>query len=321
MQHRNPPTYHIRRADWEQDGARLRLIRTQVFVREQQVPEALEWDGLDTEAVHLIAEAADGEVIGTARLLPSGQIGRMAVAADRRRTGVGRALLLQLLSIGDTEDYPPLFLNAQTSALPFYESLGFVAEDEPFLEAGIEHRRMRYLDRMRARRAEIDTLHLGHHAGLRRLRELELRRHAVARMLSQTRTELLILTADLEPSLYDQAPVIAAARRLAVDRAGHEPVRILLDDPETPIKRGHRIIELSRRFSSSIQIRCPPEDQLGNEPYLLADGLGCARRRAGTRDELAVDFHDPAHARQMRRTFERLWERSGAHPGLRRLFL
>ncbi len=68
--------YSLRRADWERDQAALRAVRLSVFVREQQVPEALEWDGRDDNAVHLIAESEDGAVIGTARLLPSGQIGR-----------------------------------------------------------------------------------------------------------------------------------------------------------------------------------------------------------------------------------------------------
>nr|NIR61581.1 GNAT family N-acetyltransferase [Gammaproteobacteria bacterium] len=36
-----------------------------------------------------------------------------------------------------------VFLNAQTSAVPFYQARGFMAEGEVFMEAGIPHRRMR----------------------------------------------------------------------------------------------------------------------------------------------------------------------------------
>ncbi|MGD9409716.1 GNAT family N-acetyltransferase [Thiohalocapsa sp.] len=139
----NRPVFRIRRAQWERDNAALNAIRRQVFVREQGVPETLEWDGLDADAVHLLAEDGDGRPIGTARLLPSGQIGRMAVLAEHRRRGVGRALLLELLRIARADGNERLFLNAQLAALPFYSTLGFEPDGEVFEEAGIAHQRMR----------------------------------------------------------------------------------------------------------------------------------------------------------------------------------
>ncbi len=134
--------FHVRRAYWMKDGRSLRLIRERVFVQEQEVPLELEWDGQDESAVHLIAEDAEGRPIGTARLLPDGQIGRMAVLPNWRKRGVGDALLRELLGLAahDPDLHP--FLNAQTSALGFYQANGFVAEGEEFVEAGIPHQRM-----------------------------------------------------------------------------------------------------------------------------------------------------------------------------------
>ncbi|MCB1093402.1 MAG: GNAT family N-acetyltransferase, partial [Verrucomicrobiae bacterium] len=54
-------------------------IRRIVFIEEQGVSEALEIDGRDPECVHALARDGSGEVIGTARLLPEGKIGRVAV--------------------------------------------------------------------------------------------------------------------------------------------------------------------------------------------------------------------------------------------------
>jgi predicted GNAT family N-acyltransferase len=136
------PLYAIRIAHWPQDQALLRQVRSQVFVREQRVPETLEWDDMDNQALHLLALDEVESPIGTARLLPSGQIGRMAVLSPWRRRGIGSALLRRLLAEASQGDWPELFLNAQLSARRFYERQGFRAEGEVFEEAGIPHLRM-----------------------------------------------------------------------------------------------------------------------------------------------------------------------------------
>lgn len=64
---------------WEEAATALRVIRTAVFIREQQVPEELEWDQFDAVSVHALAINNAGQPVGTARLLPDGHIGRMAV--------------------------------------------------------------------------------------------------------------------------------------------------------------------------------------------------------------------------------------------------
>ena len=88
----------VRAADWNVDRAALRVVREQVFVREQAVPVELEWDEFDPLCQHVVAEAA-GQAIGTGRLLPDGHIGRMAVLESWRGQGVGSALLVALLRL------------------------------------------------------------------------------------------------------------------------------------------------------------------------------------------------------------------------------
>lgn len=134
--------FAVRRADWSRDCEALRAIRECVFVREQSVPVELEWDGEDQGAIHLLAVDAKGLAIGTARLLPSGQIGRMAVLPEWRRRGVGSALLEAALAVASEPGRPAPFLNAQTAVLAFYRRHGFVTEGGEFMEAGIPHRRM-----------------------------------------------------------------------------------------------------------------------------------------------------------------------------------
>jgi predicted GNAT family N-acyltransferase len=111
-------------------------------VLEQNVPEEIEWDGIDPDCTHAIAHAAGGEAIGCARLLPDGHIGRMAVRREWRGRGAGAALLQHLLALAVQAGHTHVMLNAQTHAMPFYERYGFAPIDEEFMEAGIAHRTM-----------------------------------------------------------------------------------------------------------------------------------------------------------------------------------
>ncbi len=137
------PTFTIRPASWQQDEIALRQIREQVFIQEQNVPTELEWDGRDEAAFHLLAEDADGNPIGTARMLPDCHIGRVAVLLTWRRRGVGTGLILRLLQQASENGQHEVFLDAQLDAIDFYRRLGFEEEGKTFLDAGILHRHMR----------------------------------------------------------------------------------------------------------------------------------------------------------------------------------
>ena len=101
----------------------------------------MEWDGFDAQSRHVVA-TADGVPIGTGRLLPDGQIGRMAVLREWRGQGAGSALLTGLMEIARALGMGRVLLNAQVQALPFYLGHGFQVEGEEFNDAGIPHRRM-----------------------------------------------------------------------------------------------------------------------------------------------------------------------------------
>ncbi len=134
--------YQIRRVEWAAARATLGPLRAEVFIQEQGVPPELEWDGLDEQALHFAVELVTGETIATARLLRDGHIGRVAVARPWRGRGVGRALLSYIIVEAGRLGMGQLHLAAQVHALEFYRTLGFSAEGEEFLDAGIPHRAM-----------------------------------------------------------------------------------------------------------------------------------------------------------------------------------
>jgi predicted GNAT family N-acyltransferase len=135
-------SYAVRLTDWQRDREKLSRVRRIVFIDEQRVPENLEWDDIDPQCVHAIAESADGAAIGCGRLLPDAHIGRMAVVAPWRGRGVGDALLMRLVEAARERGHARAILNAQVQAMPFYARHGFAPEGEPFEEAGIAHQVM-----------------------------------------------------------------------------------------------------------------------------------------------------------------------------------
>ena len=140
----------IQSVNWADAQQLLRQIRTEVFIQEQGVPVTEEWDGLDESASHFLVRTHQGEAIASARVLTEAEprryrIGRVAVLKTFRRQGVG--LLLMRFIMDECLSQPTsakLYLHAQTQCQYFYELLGFVAEGEEFMDAGIPHIAMHY---------------------------------------------------------------------------------------------------------------------------------------------------------------------------------
>ena len=134
----------IRRSRDETERAAAADLRIRVFCGEQGVSPSEEFDGRDAEATHLVA-VEDGVVLGTCRLLGAGdtvRLGRLAVAREARRRGIGAALLAAGEAEARAAGAERIVLNAQTQALGLYTAAGYEAQGEPFMEAGIEHVRM-----------------------------------------------------------------------------------------------------------------------------------------------------------------------------------
>ncbi len=131
----------VLQVSWQDMEPHLRDIRTKVFIEEQNVPEDLEWEEVDHNAVHLLVKTA-GQYVATARLLNTGQIGRMAVLEPYRLSGIGRAMLVKLLSIAEERNMQRVILNAQVDAMAFYKKQSFKVESDVFDDAGIPHIKM-----------------------------------------------------------------------------------------------------------------------------------------------------------------------------------
>src|SRR6266849_4338915 len=129
--------FTIRVLAWSEALPLARPVREKVFIEEQRVPREMEWDEWDERSEHAVARDSKGRAIGTARLLPDGRIGRMAVLVEWRGQGVGTALLEALIALARERSMPRVTLHAQTHAAGFYRRFGFNERGGEFWEAGI----------------------------------------------------------------------------------------------------------------------------------------------------------------------------------------
>ncbi|ACK64773.1 GCN5-related N-acetyltransferase [Rippkaea orientalis PCC 8801] len=141
---------NIIKIDGSDDIRPCLAIRHEVFVLGQNVPLALEVDGLDNQSVHFLLYF-DHNPIGTARLrfVNQGQdakIERVAILSNYRSQGLGKQLMQFILDdLRENDTIKSVVLGAQIQVISFYQSLGFTVYGEVFLEAGIEHQMMRLM--------------------------------------------------------------------------------------------------------------------------------------------------------------------------------
>jgi len=146
-------------------------------------------------------------------------------------------------------------------------------------------------------------------------------REAALAMAAQARRSICLLTEDLEHAVYNTPAMAEALTRLATG-SRHSSVRILIQDPAAVIHRTHRLVGLSQRLSSSVQIRRPHEEHRRiARTFLVVDGTGYLRRTHPGRYEGTAHFNASAEARELLRLFDVLWERSAPEPELQRLYL
>ncbi|RAY16512.1 GNAT family N-acetyltransferase [Actinomadura craniellae] len=121
-------------------------VRTRVFVHEQGVPTELELDELDEKADHFLARL-DDRPVGAGRMIvrdgATGVLGRLAVLAEARGTGLGVALVRAIEDRARELGLTAIELHAQTHATGFYERLGYTSYGPEELDAGIPHIWMR----------------------------------------------------------------------------------------------------------------------------------------------------------------------------------
>lgn len=167
----------------------------------------------------------------------------------------------------------------------------------------------------------LASARLGETAGEIPLEGREQVRAAVLALCTQARDTLRIVSPALDSRLFGQADLEAALSRfLRAHRRAQ--ARILVQNARALAQEDHRLLELSRRLSSHLEIRLQHEDFAEfRETWVLADTAGLLRLPLSDRYIGTVVFHGPQAVRDRGRTFDAMWDNGRPDPELRRLHL
>ena len=133
----------IKEIDFKENFSDIENIRSTVFIKEQHVPEELEWDEYDRKSTHVLAYYGN-KAVGTARLLEDGHIGRMAVLKAYRNRNIGKNMLKYLIKLAQEKSIKNIKLSAQEHAVEFYKKYGFSIYGDVYMDTGIPHFDMKF---------------------------------------------------------------------------------------------------------------------------------------------------------------------------------
>ena len=121
-------------------------IREQVYIVEQQIDRADEFDEFEESSDHFLAYC-DDQPVGTCRYRETDngiKLERFATLPQFRGRGVASVLMQAMLDHIELRYLKDkiLYLNAQITAMPLYAKFGFEPEGPIFMECDIEHQKM-----------------------------------------------------------------------------------------------------------------------------------------------------------------------------------
>ncbi|WP_430462383.1 GNAT family N-acetyltransferase [Thalassolituus sp. LLYu03] len=238
--------------NWNAQRDALKAIRQRVFIEEQGVPEALEWDSDDADAVHFLAR--DGKrPVGCARLLANGTLGRMAVVPEYRRHKIGTLLIRAIENHYQREFHGRILkANVQTRAFAFYRDNGFTPEASFNIDAGIPHVLMNKVLGRSSQDSEI--LVPGRDSARYVFEPASGAAESLLQIGCQSAPRTLeIAIHDLALPIWSDTSTLSCINRY-LREARQRSVRLLIANEYAGIA-DHRLIQLQQRMSSRIQLK------------------------------------------------------------------
>jgi predicted GNAT family N-acyltransferase len=108
--------------------SKSQIIRRNVFVEEQNIPQELDLDGLDGQSKHALA-TENGSLVATARLYSSdgrhSVLARVAVMKEYRKKGIASKIINALISHSKESGFITIEIHAHEYLKEYYEKIGF----------------------------------------------------------------------------------------------------------------------------------------------------------------------------------------------------
>ncbi|GAB2197755.1 GNAT family N-acetyltransferase [Sessilibacter sp. MAH4] len=314
--------------NWEKSESELCAIRREVFIEEQGVSEQDELDGKDHLYTQVIVRSKNHiEAIGCARISPEGKIGRVAIVKNFRGLGVGQKLMefctQAVLEKGQTPK-----LDAQTSAIGFYESLGYACEGEVFMDANIPHKHMKFaLASFFVTQANTnessETNYSPEPQPLRRaLKSTQDSEAALLNCLEQSRAELMITCSTALLRLVSSHQFLEALKTKLLTNTDSE-VKIVIGSYDSGATLIRSLIDLSRRLPSKLKLKCLNTDQNDFSALIITNAQNSVEIHLDGEQLTGIQTRlSNAKKELLREEFYRIWDaRSFAHPDFKELNL
>lgn len=322
---------HVAKVVWRDKQEILKEIRFDVFVTEQHVPIEEELDGLDETSSHFLALSDAGQPLGCARLLDTGQIGRMAVRKSHRGTGMGAQLLAAAVAEAQDQGMNKVFLHAQTHAEDFYRKGGFVGLADRFMDAGIEHTTMEMMLPLQFAPSDVPfaqpitksyvtskPLPVSKPQAFKGIEET---RNALHKSLLLASRQLLILSPYLEHKIFAEERIVETISAHARS-APKAVVRILIMSTKFMVARGHPLLDLGRRLDQKISLRLLDEPITPEaSSFVCVDNTGYWLLPEHGVTQGITDAGNPVTTKRLMDAFETAWNKSKSDPELRQLRL
>jgi len=142
---------------------------------------------------------------------------------------------------------------------------------------------------------------------------------AILKLTSAAQNQVSIISRCLDPTIFNNEDFISNASEFIL-RTKTSSIRILVHDTNSIVKNNHRILTLSQRVSSKIQIRTICNDYVYfNQSYLVADSIAYIHNPKSDLYDAEVNFNDPDKSKELMDTFKNIWELSQQEAEVRRL--
>jgi hypothetical protein len=142
---------------------------------------------------------------------------------------------------------------------------------------------------------------------------------AVLKLLSAAQSQVSIVSRHLDATIFSNREFVENASEF-VRRTKTSNIKVLVHDTDAMVKNNHRILTISQRVSSKIEIRTIGKDYAQfNQSYLIADSVGYIHNLKADLYDADVNFNDSDKSKDLMENFKSMWEVSHQEAEVRRL--
>jgi len=146
-------------------------------------------------------------------------------------------------------------------------------------------------------------------------------KQVVSDLIDSARREINFFGSNIDHTLFDNNEVIEKLSAFA-RRNQRTVIRFLVHSTSENSRKGHKLITLSQRLTSSILIHQTESTQRGdNDMFLLVDDRAYAYFKTHHFYQGNADIDNPYQVKKLKQRFDNMWNKSTLDTSVRRLDL